>query len=243
MKSRFGDHPALRQGRGRPLVRGRCDLCAALPERVGRRRRDRPGRLFPGQSGAQDQPGRLAEGHERIMTFLDQNMLQPRTAPLAFQPEDRRDERRRGSTTASSSSACSTTSRYAGKPYRYAYSAMSRAGLVPVPRSGQARPERADERTYEFGPEPLRQRGAFAPRIDAKDEDDGYLVSFVADMIETDPNACYDRRESCRGGAGVPDHPAGTDVQRDPRDLVPGRNHPRGSQAARRAVSGLRTTR
>ena len=29
----------------------------------------------------------------------------------------------------------------------------------------------------------------FAPRIDAKDEDDGYLVSFIADL-ETDTSEC-----------------------------------------------------
>ena len=40
-----------------------------------------------------------------------------------------------------------------------------------------------------FGPCGTGRGSAFAPRINAKDEDDGYLVSFIAD-VENDRSEC-----------------------------------------------------
>ena len=69
--------------------------------------------------------------------------------------------------------------RYGGKPYRYAYSAL------PVPgwflflgyvkhdlQTGESWEVRLPEGHY-------ASEAPFAPRINARDEDDGYLVTFV----------------------------------------------------------------
>ncbi len=100
--------------------------------------------------------------------------------------------------------------RYAGKPYRYAYSAIPEPGWFLFRGLVKHDLNAGTSEAYEFGPGRFGSEAPFAPRIDAKDEDDGYLVSFIADL-ETDKSEMRaDRREECRGGTGVPDHPART---------------------------------
>ena len=44
--------------------------------------------------------------------------------------------------------------------------------------------ETGESLTLDLGPERYGSEAGFAPRLDAKSEDDGYLVSFVTDLIE-----------------------------------------------------------
>ena len=71
---------------------------------------------------------------------------------------------------------------YAGRPYRYAYSALPTKGWFLF--DGLMKHDLHTGRTerYLFGPECYGSEAPFAPRIDSKDEDDGYLISFVTDM-------------------------------------------------------------
>ncbi|HWT41673.1 MAG TPA: carotenoid oxygenase family protein, partial [Sphingopyxis sp.] len=79
--------------------------------------------------------------------------------------------------------------RYAGKPYRYAYSAIPEPGWFLFRGLVKHDLNAGTSEEYEFGPGRFGSEAPFAPRIDAKDEDDGYLVSFIADL-ETDRSEC-----------------------------------------------------
>ena len=71
--------------------------------------------------------------------------------------------------------------RYAGKPYRYAYSTMSKPGWFLF--TGLVKHDLAAGRSETFHlPEGcFASETPFAPRVDARDEDDGYLVTFTID--------------------------------------------------------------
>ena len=71
--------------------------------------------------------------------------------------------------------------RYAGKPYRYAYSTTTRPGWFLF--NGFVKHDLVDGTSQELRlPEGCYASEApFCPRIDAQDEDDGYLVTFTTD--------------------------------------------------------------
>jgi carotenoid cleavage dioxygenase len=79
--------------------------------------------------------------------------------------------------------------KYAGRKYRYAYSAVPEpywflfTGLVKHDL------ETGSSEELSFGPGRYGSEAPFAPRIGATEEDDGYLVSFVADL-NTDTSEC-----------------------------------------------------
>ena len=79
---------------------------------------------------------------------------------------------------------------YAGRPYRYAFSAQSRPGWFLF--TGLVKHDLAtgQSQTLEFGDQVYGSESPFAPRIGAKDEDDGYLVSFLTDM-KNDRSECW----------------------------------------------------
>ena len=74
--------------------------------------------------------------------------------------------------------------RYAGKPSRFHYSTWSKPGWFLF--SGLVKHDLQTGETWElpFGEERYGSEAPFAPRTNAKDEDDGYLVSFITDMLE-----------------------------------------------------------
>lgn len=73
--------------------------------------------------------------------------------------------------------------RYAGRPYRYAYSTTSKPGWFLF--TGFLKHDLTTGESWEFQlPDGVYGSEApFAPRIGAVDEDDGYLVSFVIDEL------------------------------------------------------------
>ena len=127
------------------------------------------------------------EGLERMMAYLDQGLLKPRLHRWRFNlktgetKEERLDDR--------DLEFGMFNHRYAGKPYRYAYSAIPEPGWFLF--RGLVKHDLANRTSeeYEFGPGRFGSEAPFAPRINAKDEDDGYLVSFIADL-ETDKSEC-----------------------------------------------------
>ena len=80
--------------------------------------------------------------------------------------------------------------RYAGRPYRYAYSAMSRPGWFLFTGLVKHDLARGTSQTLEFGDQCYGSESPFAPRVNARDEDDGYLVSFITDM-KRDCSECW----------------------------------------------------
>jgi carotenoid cleavage dioxygenase len=69
--------------------------------------------------------------------------------------------------------------RYAGKPYRYAYSTTSKPGWFLFSGFVKHDLETGESWTVNLPDGRYASEAPFVPRIDAKDEDDGYLVSFI----------------------------------------------------------------
>ncbi|HWK36828.1 carotenoid oxygenase family protein [Sphingomonas sp.] len=121
------------------------------------------------------------EGHEHLMAYLDMHSFKSRLHRWRFNLADgtTREER-----------LCERivefgmiNARYAGKPYRYAYSVTAKPGWFLF--NGFIKHDLHTGAIEEFTlPDGCYASEApFAPRIGATDEDDGYLVSFVIDDI------------------------------------------------------------
>lgn len=74
--------------------------------------------------------------------------------------------------------------RYAGRKSRYLYSTWSKPGWFLFSGIVKHDLETGESWQLPFGDERYGSEAPFAPRMNAKDEDDGYLVSFITDMIE-----------------------------------------------------------
>ncbi|MFT7244479.1 MAG: carotenoid cleavage dioxygenase-like enzyme [Candidatus Azotimanducaceae bacterium] len=72
--------------------------------------------------------------------------------------------------------------RYAGRKSRYHYSTWTRPGWFLFSGVVKHDLETGDSWQLAFGDERYGSEAPFVPRINAKDEDDGYLVSFITDM-------------------------------------------------------------
>jgi carotenoid cleavage dioxygenase-like enzyme len=137
-------------------------------------------------------------GHERIMTFLDQHMLQPKLHRWRFNLktgktiEERLDNR--------VLEFGIINNQYAGVRYRYAYSALAKPGWFLFTGMVKHDLETRESQALDFGPERYGSEPGFAPRIGATAEDDGYLITFVTDMIE-DRSECviYDAQKLGEG--------------------------------------------
>ncbi|MEO8858994.1 MAG: carotenoid oxygenase family protein [Burkholderiaceae bacterium] len=117
------------------------------------------------------------KGYERMMSYLDQYKMKTRLHRWRFNlatgktTEQRLDDR--------TLEFGMINQRYAGFKYRYAYSAVQVPGWFLFHgyvkhdlETGQSWEVRLPEGQY-------ASEAPFAPRIDAKDEDDGYLVTFI----------------------------------------------------------------
>ncbi len=121
-------------------------------------------------------------GFERMMAYLDQDLLKPRLHRWRFNmktgetKEQRLDDRTLEFGT--------INHRYGGRRNRYCYSA------IPKPRwflfTGLTKHDldTGESWSLDFGEERYGSEASFAPRINSSSEDDGYLVTFVSDLIE-----------------------------------------------------------
>ena len=73
---------------------------------------------------------------------------------------------------------------YGGRPYRYVYSAIPKPGWFLFDGLCKHDVDSGRSWSMSFGEERYGSEAGFAPRVDAQGEDDGYLVSFVTDLIE-----------------------------------------------------------
>lgn len=119
-------------------------------------------------------------GYERMMAYLDQSLIKPklhrwrfnlRTGKTTEQRLDNRDLE-----------FGMFNQKYAGRKYRYAYSAIPKPGWFMFTGLVKHDLETGKSVSISLGPDRYGSESPFVPRINAKDEDDGYLVSFVTDM-------------------------------------------------------------
>ena len=137
-------------------------------------------------------------GHERLMTFLDQAMIKPRLHRWRF-------DLTTGQTTETQLDDRILefgiiNNQFAGVKYRYAYSAVSKPGWFLFTGLVKHDMDTGESWTIDFGPERYGSEPGFAPRIGATEEDDGYLITFISDLIE-DRSECviYDARKLADG--------------------------------------------
>ena len=116
-------------------------------------------------------------GYERMMSYLDQYKMGTRLHRWRFNlktgktTEQRMDDR--------VLEFGMFNQRYATKPYRYAYSAVQVPGRFLF--NGYVKHDLETGKSWQIMlPEgQFASEAPFAPRIDAKTEDDGYLVTFI----------------------------------------------------------------
>lgn len=126
-------------------------------------------------------------GYERMMAFLDQELLKPRLHRWRFNlvtgetKEERLDDRTLEFGT--------INQRYGGLKNRYAYSAVPEPGWFLFTGLVKHDLETGATQSLAFGDQRYGSEAAFAPRIGSQHEDDGYLVTFVSDL-KLDQSEC-----------------------------------------------------
>jgi carotenoid cleavage dioxygenase len=121
-------------------------------------------------------------GYERMMAYLAQDLMCPRLHRWRFNlktgetKEERLDDR--------TLEFGIINQRCGGKPYRYAYSAIPKPGWFMFTGLCKHDLESGKSWSLDFGKERYGSEAGFAPRLNAKSEDDGYLVTFVSDLVE-----------------------------------------------------------
>jgi len=119
------------------------------------------------------------DGYGHMMGFLDEHSFLPRLHRYRFNlktgetTERHLDER--------TLEFGMFNQRYAGKPYRYAYSTTSKPGWFLFTGFVKHDLETGESWEVTLPDGRYASEAPFVPRIGAKDEDDGYLVSFIID--------------------------------------------------------------
>lgn len=120
------------------------------------------------------------QGYERMMAYLDQHLLKPKLHRWRFNMktgetrEERLDDR--------ILEFGMFNQQYAGTKYRYVYSAIPEPGWFLFRGLVKHDLENGTSEELQFGEQRFGSEAPFAPRINAQDEDDGYLVSFITDL-------------------------------------------------------------
>jgi len=121
-------------------------------------------------------------GYERMMAYLDQSLLRPKLHRWRFDLTTGRTTEQRLDDRVLEFGVINN--QFAGQKYRYAYSAVSKPGWFLFTGLVKHDMESGESWSVDFGEERYGSEPGFAPRVGAADEDDGYLVSFVTDMIQ-----------------------------------------------------------
>ncbi len=119
------------------------------------------------------------DGYGHLMAFVDEHSFQPRLHRWRFNlatgetVEQRLDDR--------VLEFGMFNQRYAGQPYRYAYSTTTKPGWFLFNGFVKHDLETGESWALTLPEGRYASEAPFAPRINAVDEDDGYLVSFIID--------------------------------------------------------------
>ncbi|NBY26438.1 MAG: apocarotenoid-15,15'-oxygenase, partial [Betaproteobacteria bacterium] len=117
------------------------------------------------------------KGYERMMSYLDQYKMKTRLHRWRFNlltgqtSEQRLDGR--------TLEFGMINQRYAGRPYRYIYSAVQVPGWFLFKGYVKHDLQTGESWQIELPEGQYASEAPFAPRINARDEDDGYLVTFI----------------------------------------------------------------
>ncbi|MGL4542953.1 MAG: carotenoid oxygenase family protein, partial [Polymorphobacter sp.] len=119
------------------------------------------------------------DGYGQLMAYVDEHSFRPRLHRWRFNlatgatTEQRLDDR--------ILEFGMFNQRYAGQPYRYAYSTTTKPGWFLF--NGFVKHDLVSGESWEIKLAEGRfaSESPFVPRLDAKSEDDGYLVSFITD--------------------------------------------------------------
>lgn len=122
------------------------------------------------------------EGLERMMAFLDNHLLKPRLHRWRFNLETGATSEQRIDDKVLEFGTINQ--RYAGRKHRYVYSSVSKPGWFLFSGLCKHDVRTGDSWCVEFGAERYGSEPGFAPRVGAQSEDDGYIVTFVTDMVE-----------------------------------------------------------
>ena len=121
-------------------------------------------------------------GFERMMAYLDQQLMKPRLHRWRFNlltgatVEERLDDRTLEFGT--------INMRYGGRNHRYAYSSIPTPGWFLFDGLTKHDMQTGSMSSMSFGKDRYGSEAGFAPRINGENEDDGYLVTFVSDLTE-----------------------------------------------------------
>ncbi|HXA39577.1 MAG TPA: carotenoid oxygenase family protein, partial [Phenylobacterium sp.] len=116
----------------------------------------------------------------QVMAYLDEHSMKPRLYRWRFNLAT--GEVREGPLDDRILEFGSFNQKTAGRKGRYLYSTTAKPGWFLFTGIVKHDLETGASSTFEFGPGRYGSEAPFAPRIGARDEDDGYLVSFVTDM-------------------------------------------------------------
>ena len=119
------------------------------------------------------------DGYGHMMSYLDEQSFRPKLHRWRFNLQT--GETREGHLDERVLEFGMFNQRYAGRPYRYAYSTTAKPGWFLF--NGFVKHDLATGESWSL---PLAEgryasEAPFVPRIGARDEDDGYLVSFIVD--------------------------------------------------------------
>lgn len=138
-------------------------------------------------------------GYERMMAYLDQWAIQPRLHKWRFNmrtgatTEERLDDR--------TLEFGVINSQYGGIKNRYGYSANPLPGWFLFAGLTKHDFQTGQSWSLDMGEQRTCSEAAFAPRLGAKDEDDGYLITFVTDMAEDASECVVVDAQDIEGGA------------------------------------------
>lgn len=120
-------------------------------------------------------------GYGRMMAHLDHHLTRPKLHRWRFDLEtgETREERLDDRVLEFGI----INNQFAGRKYRYAYSATAKPGWFLFTGLVKHDLETGQSASVLFGEERYGSEPGFAPRIGATAEDDGYLVTFVTDMV------------------------------------------------------------